>query len=566
MAIKDFKGFKNTNDTYNCYDSKIRNNIAPTEADATSASQPYEVNEQFYLSDGNLYTATSAISQGSAIVVYPTSGYNCKLSNSVTGQIKAINDSLGTASTKNSTSVVTQSTDLVESGAVYDALGFGNKNWLNNTATNTTYSGVTYTVNADKSVDCSNTATNASTLLIGELSATDLPIGANFILSGCPLGGASNKFYLRIGRKENATDTWGALVARDEGNGVEFTVPSNDYGFVVHIGIVNGQTTGFTFYPMISKDGGAYKPYHENVSDSLAEKVGWNDAEGYVSSNVMPFNPNLGTINSVTATERDNSTIRLDGTASAITWFGISQPTVNTPSSDEYTVKLKKGSYKIICKSSAALGNGVSVSIYSSGATPIVGNPTFNSGTDNLAEFTLANDTLIYAGVRVASGTVISNMDIQVYIVRADSSNDFMPYAQTNRELTVNKCDNSVIGTVEGANASKAWSVGEHFIKDGAFKEVTQAIASGGAISDSNTVNRPIADCLIKQATFSATTQSNGNFTLTTDNIVLIAIKGDVTVIFEWYQRAQGGYTVHAKNYDGTDHGSTEVSGTYYYI
>ena len=58
------------------------------------------------------------------------------------------------------------------------------------------------------------------------------------------------------------------------------------------------------------------------------------------------------------------------------------------------------------------------------------------------------------------------------------------------------KADNSVIGTVEGANASKAWSVGEHFIKDGAFKEVTQPIASGGEISSSNTVDKPIADIL----------------------------------------------------------------------
>ena len=35
---------------------------------------------------------------------------------------------LGSAAFKNSTSVVTSSSDLVESGAVYDALGFGNKN------------------------------------------------------------------------------------------------------------------------------------------------------------------------------------------------------------------------------------------------------------------------------------------------------------------------------------------------------------------------------------------------------------------------------------------------------
>ena len=47
------------------------------------------------------------------------------------GEVASIEDTLdnlGTASTKNSISVVTESSDLVESGAVYDALGFGNKN------------------------------------------------------------------------------------------------------------------------------------------------------------------------------------------------------------------------------------------------------------------------------------------------------------------------------------------------------------------------------------------------------------------------------------------------------
>ena len=70
-------------------------NIAPIELDSAHASQPYAVNEEFVLdADGNLYTATSPISQGSAIVVYPTSGYNCKLSDSVTGQIKSNKDNI----------------------------------------------------------------------------------------------------------------------------------------------------------------------------------------------------------------------------------------------------------------------------------------------------------------------------------------------------------------------------------------------------------------------------------------------------------------------------------------
>ena len=175
----------------------------------------------------------------------------------------------------------------------------------------------------------------------------------------------------------------------------------------------------------------------------------------------------------------------------------------------------------------------------------------------------VAPENAVYARISNPYWGNVGNNSADIQFEVGSTATAYEPYHASVEE---SKCDNSVIGTVEGANASKAWSVGEHFISGGQFKEVTQAIASGGAISDSNTVDKPIADCLVKQATFSATTQSNGNFTLTTDNIVLIAIKGDATVLFEWYQRSQGGYTVHAKNYDGTDHGSTAVSGTYYYI
>lgn len=71
-------------------ESATRASIAPTESDSAHASKNIVVDEQFYLSDDKLYTATSAISQGDAIVVYPTSGYNCRVSDSVTEQIASL--------------------------------------------------------------------------------------------------------------------------------------------------------------------------------------------------------------------------------------------------------------------------------------------------------------------------------------------------------------------------------------------------------------------------------------------------------------------------------------------
>lgn len=129
------------------------------------------------------------------------------------------------------------------------------------------------------------------------------------------------------------------------------------------------------------------------------------------------------------------------------------------------------------------------------------------------------------------------------------------------------KVDNSVIGTVEGANASKAWSVGEHFISGGQFKEVTQPIASGGAISDSNTVDKPIADCLVKQEAFTITTTAGGLANLTNQNsrIILRIDSANSKICFP-YRTTSGTNNIIVFNNDMTIAANLEVSGTYYYI
>ena len=293
-------------------------NIAPIELDSAHASQPYAVNEEFVLdSDGNLYTATSPISQGSAIIVYPTSGYNCKLSDSVTGQIKAVKDGLGTASAKNSTSVVTDSTDLVESGAVKDIVGWGNKNLL--------YDAKTYVF--DKA---------------GEIGTRI----HSFHLSKLP----------KIGDK---------------------------------LKVVN---------------------LSHNSKDVLFVRIGSSTAY------------------------------------SKALYFDVS-------ASGQQIIELEV-----------------------------------------ISEIPSLVNATIYIGIKTGEGWTASLTvnDLMAYDANIIDSTYEPPHASVEES----KCDNSVIGTVEGANASKAWSIGEHFISGGQFKEVTQPIASGGAISDSNTVDKPIADII----------------------------------------------------------------------
>ena len=74
-------------------ESATRASIAPTESDAAHASKRIEIGEQFYLSDDKLYKATAVITQGTAIVT-TGAGQNCEVSESVTGQIKALDEKI----------------------------------------------------------------------------------------------------------------------------------------------------------------------------------------------------------------------------------------------------------------------------------------------------------------------------------------------------------------------------------------------------------------------------------------------------------------------------------------
>lgn len=98
------------------------NMIAPTESNANSSSAAYAVGDQLILNN-ILYTVTAPVAIGDALV--SGTGGNIEASDSLTDQLadKVDSSDLGTAAAKDSTNAVTQnSTDLVESGAVYSSV------------------------------------------------------------------------------------------------------------------------------------------------------------------------------------------------------------------------------------------------------------------------------------------------------------------------------------------------------------------------------------------------------------------------------------------------------------
>ena len=198
---------------------------------------------------------------------------------------------LGTSAYKNSTSVVTDSTDLVESGAVFDAIqddlkntdavvestvGWSGKNLLNNTAINKSTSDLSFTVNADKSVTINGTATANRILLLND----------NFdstALAGCLANGLSNISGLsyRVTTVDYATtyqtiDEDGTAII-DNGSGLSF------YIRVAKDTVCNN----VTIYPMIHKADivvDTYEPYHASVDESKCD----NSVIGTVEDGTNP--------------------------------------------------------------------------------------------------------------------------------------------------------------------------------------------------------------------------------------------------------------------------------------
>lgn len=268
-----------------------KTDIAKVEDDSTASTEILE-GEQFY-HNSVLYEATSDISVGDSFIVSPTTDYNCKLSDSVTEQIKAVKDGLGTASTKNSTSVVTDSTDLVESGAVFDAVqgqtqliedtaGWLGGNKCVNNAVSKTENGVTWTVNADKSISAYGQPTEGDAYIDVNAGVNVSANGVALICNGCPSGGANDKYYSQI-RLSNPNGSWyGART--DTGNGYQLTqteVTANvkiQYRCVIPSGApAIPQSSPIVFIPMIISPNEyaispSYRPNHKSVEESLEQK------------------------------------------------------------------------------------------------------------------------------------------------------------------------------------------------------------------------------------------------------------------------------------------------------
>lgn len=143
------------------------------------------------------------------------------------------------------------------------------KNLLfSNTATSTV-SGVTATKNSDGSWTLNGTCTEDNDLVLMSGSRISLPSG-NYVLSGCPSGGSSTTYALRL----RVINSDGRVYPDDRGNGKSFEATNGSYIDRVYIEVKNGYTfNDLIFYPMVrpaSDTDATFEPYQgQTVTISL---------------------------------------------------------------------------------------------------------------------------------------------------------------------------------------------------------------------------------------------------------------------------------------------------------
>ena len=147
--------------------------------------------------------------------------------------------------------------------------GGGGKNLLPNTATTSTISGVTFTVNIDGSVVVNGTAQGVTQFDVGEM---DFKANTAYTLTGCPTGGSAGSTYVLYAR-----GTYDFVQKIDSGNGVTFTHTS-DFTTKVTIILYAGATVNnIVFKPMVrlaSVSDATYEPYSNICPIDGYEDVG----------------------------------------------------------------------------------------------------------------------------------------------------------------------------------------------------------------------------------------------------------------------------------------------------
>lgn len=395
----------------------VEANIAPVEADASSASRAYVVGEQLFLNDV-LYDVTSPISVGDAIVV----NTNITIANKLSADIKSKIDDLYS---KNQAFMK----QITVNGAV---------NELDHTGVTDTSGTVKFTVNEDKSITISADSypvtldSTTTFFFFGTASAAVPNIFKGKKLVGCPSGGAFGTYRIIIQEFSSTTPSGAVAESSDVGEGAN--ISNGDYiRMYIRLGSGYQLTSALTFKPMISLPElglsyDDYVPYAKTNQELTAENQTLTNNVNVLAENgavnLAPNNMVNSTSLGVTFTVNSNGSITASGTATGNIRIDIGKLT------------LKKGvTYKISDLISGKPSKIAGILIYARNASTFQWiMDTYGSGGPP-TELTPSADLEVLVGIGINNGL---SVDKTFYPMIADANyfGPYVPYAMTNKELT----------------------------------------------------------------------------------------------------------------------------------
>lgn len=400
------------------------------------------------------YDPDSTVKNAGGIETYVTTGLGTKVdkvdgkglsTNDYSNTDKNKVDILGTSAYKNSTSVVTDSTDLVESGAVKDIVGWGNKN-------------LCFKIIANANIESTGVISSSSfPCAVAKVKAgkeyTISPLAIQFVyafFTNEPVIGSTSYDNSRI-VKQYTTEQAETFTSPIDGYvAVRFSSQVSD------IQIELGSTAT------------AYEPYHASVEQTM------RDAQFIQGKNYLPNDITTQTVNGITFAVQEDGAVIANGTASA-DWARVYFANNTYLPVGNYLLSGVTGGATTTYRITLEMSDGTSVTVYD-------GDTAFS-----ITEGKYINKAAIL--IRQA-GYVANNVVFKPMIRKATETDaTYEPYYVPLKDVVPTKADNSVIGTVEdGTTASQAYAVNDIFIRNGALCKVTSAISQGDTLSNQFTV------------------------------------------------------------------------------
>ena len=269
------------------------------------------------------------------------------------------------------------------------------KNLLPNSTTQTINS-CTFTVNADKSVSITGTAsTNTDYYLVGGASQyidLGLPSG-NYVLSGCTDGSGTTHMLYCVQNRNGSLYYY-----QNYYTGVVINIQSGDK-FRFFIRVMSGKTPNTTIKPMLEK----------GTTASTYEEYKGNTYEINLGKNLLP----ISDITNITGLTNNGDSITLNGTFSSTSWTLSNKITLLANTT--YTLSLSNYVNDQSCTDRVILRNG------STNITQIY----FRGGS---VSYTPTQDTIIDTIRFYSNGYTFSDYTFSIQLEKGSVATSYAPY------------------------------------------------------------------------------------------------------------------------------------------